>query len=317
MIKKYTDIVLRELPKAFKGHDSRFILSVGLKVTGISFLVSSLVYLYLYQVMRLNYILFKAAGFTAHQDGSVFFDYLAQEVISNLTMLFIYHIFLFFLGTYVGWLILRPFRLLGDYSEQVIENPNSIYRVDEFSTYKLLTRFSEFFFEYLREARRKGAIVSNSIPPQFSRIHQPVLDWIFMLHFGILLVIISITSSVFIIENSTSIYNNMTELAATTFQDTGGLGRRFFTEQLFILDDMIVLTIILLALGYLGLGLHLYGKVSGAAFAIFSTMRSFMKGNYSSRVHLIGYAYLREHTRKLNKYLEYAQNNFTRNSSSS
>jgi hypothetical protein len=41
-------------------------------------------------------------------------------------------------------------------------------------------------------------------------------------------------------------------------------------------------------------------------------MRSFMKGNHSSRVHLVGYTHLREYTRKLNKYLDYIQNNFSK-----
>jgi hypothetical protein len=84
---------------------------------------------------------------------------------------------------------------------------------------------------------------------------------------------------------------------------------------MFILDDIIGLTIALISFSYILLGLHLYSKVSGAAFGIFSTMRSFMKGNYSSRVHLVGFAHIREYTRKLNKYLDYIQNNFTKEQS--
>jgi hypothetical protein len=315
MIHKLKELSLREYRNAFKSDDSKFMVLVGIKVTGISLLISALVHLYLFQVMRLNHILFKSTGIISVQDNEVFFDYLMKESITNLSLIFIYHVFLFFIGTYVGWLILRPFRMLGEYSEEVIDQQNAVYSVDEFSTYKLLTRFSEFFFEYLRESRRKGHIISNSIPPQYSKIHQPVLDRIFMLHFGILLVIISLSSSLFIIENATNVYNNMAELASNTIEDRQGIGRRYFTQQLFVVDDMIIMTVILIVMGYTGLGLHLYGKVSGAAFAIFSTMRAFMKGNYNSRVHLIGYPYLREHTRKLNKYLDYIQNNLGRHES--
>ena len=81
---------------------------------------------------------------------------------------------------------------------------------------------------------------------------------------------------------------------------------------MFILEDIVVLTMVLIAVSYTMLGFHLYAKVSGAAFAIFSTMRSYMKGNYSSRVHLVGYSYLRDYTRKLNKYLDYVQNYFAK-----
>lgn len=294
----------------FKNADTRFIMSVGLKVSGISLGISLFIYYFLFQVSRLNYAFFESQGFPV-RDEELFFDYIGQEAIENLPVLFSFHIFLFFIGTYVGWLILRPFRVIGEYCEEVLEHPNAVYKTDEFSNYKLLTRFSEFFFEFLRESRRKGEIVSNSIPPQYSRIHKPLLDWVFLLHFGILLIIISICSSVFIIENSSSLFRNMTDLAIGTLSNTTAV-RKYFTNQLFILDDLVTMTIVFTSFFYILLGLHLYGMVSGAAFGIFSTMRSFMKGNYFSRVHLVGYAYIRDYTRKLNKYLDYLENNLVK-----
>jgi hypothetical protein len=298
-----------ELGRVFKDEDTRFMVFTGLKVSGISFFINIIVYTCLFQVMRLNHAFFRSHGFPEIEGGEVFYSYLLPETIDNLTIFFLFHIFLFFIGTYVGWLILRPFRIIGEYCDQVIENPNAIYKVDEFSTYKLLTRFSEFFFEYLRESRVKGEITTSSIPPQFSRIHKPVTDRVFMLHFGLLLVIIGISSSVFIIENGTAIFQNMIELATKTLANSKE-ANRFFAAQTFVMDDLVNLTIFLVTTLYLALGLHLYNKVSGAAFGIFSTMRSFMKGNYFSRVHLVGYAYIRDNTRKLNKYLDYVQNNF-------
>lgn len=300
----------QELRKIFKNADTRFIIFVGLKISGISLGVSLLVYYFLFQVSRINYIFFEAQGFPVKDEG-LFFDYIAAEAMENAPILFAFHVFLFFIGTYVGWLILRPFRVIGEYCEQVLENPNAPYKIDEFSNYRLLARFSEFFFEFLREARRKGEISSNSIPPQYSKIHKPVLDWIFLLHFGILLIIISICSSVFIIDTSSILFRDMTELAMKTLQDTPAV-RQFLTRQLFVLDELVFMTIFLTSIFYIFLGLHLYGMVSGAAFGIFSTMRAFMKGNYFSRVHLVGYAYIRDYTRKLNKYLDYLENNFNK-----
>lgn len=307
-MKRFTNLFRpQELRKLFKNEDTRFIMFVGLKVSGISLGISLFVYYFLFQVSRLNYAFFQSQGFPV-QDESLFFDYIAGEALENAPILFAFHVFLFFIGTYVGWLILRPFRVIGEYCEQVLENPNVVYKTDEFSNYKLLTRFSEFFFEFLREARRKGEITSNSIPPQYSKIHKPVVDWVFLLHFGILLVIISICSSVFIIDNSSILFRDMTELAMKTLQDTPAV-RKFLTRQLFVLDELVFMTISLTTFFYILLGLHLYGMVSGAAFGIFSTMRAFMKGNYFSRVHLVGYAYIRDYTRKLNKYLDYLENN--------
>ncbi len=293
--------------RAFKGEDSRFIMLVGLKVSGISFFVTLFIYYFLLQVSRLNYAFFEAQGFPL-QDEGLFFDYIAGEALENAPILFAFHVFLFFIGTYVGWIILRPFRVIGEYCDKVLENPNAVYKIDEFSHYKLLTRFSEFFFEFLREARRKGEISSNSIPPQYSKIHKPVPDYVFLLHFSILLIIISICSSVFIIENSSILFHDMTELAMKTLKDPAVVGK-FFSKQMFILDELVFMTVTFTAIFYVLLGFHLYSKVSGAAFGIFSTMRAFMKGNYFSRVHLVGYVYIREYTRKLNKYLDHVENN--------
>jgi hypothetical protein len=298
-----------DFKKAFRKEETRFILAVGLKVTLISMAINLFIYYLVWRVLRINYAFFRALGFPDSQDDNIFVNYVTSEALENLSVLFVFHICLFFIGVYVGWLILRPFRVLGDYCEEVLENPNAIYRVDEFSTYRLLTRFSEFFFEYLRESRKRGEISTNSIPPQFSRIHAPVLDYVFLLHFGILLVIIAITSAVFIIENTTSILQSMMELAEKTLKRPD-LVNKFFSNQGFITDETIGLTVVLIVICYTLLGFHLYAKVSGAAFGIFSTMRAFMKGNYYSRVHLVGYSYIREHTRKLNKYLDYMENKF-------
>lgn len=302
---------LVELKRVFKSEESRFILFTGLKVSAISFFISVFVGLMVIEVMRLNYAFFKSQGFPDFGGQTPYYDFLTSGFIDNLYVLFAFHIIIFFLGCYVGWLILRPFKTIGEYCERVLEYPNAIYKVDEYSTYKLLTRFSEFFFEYLRESRKKGVMTTNSIPPQFLGIHKPVVDKIFMLHFGLLLVIISISSAVFTIQNTTSIFENMIVLASKTLPNARN-AERFFSGQMFIIDDMIALTIVLISVGYIGLGFHLYDKVSGAAFGIFSTMRSFMKGNYFSRVHLLGYAYIRDYTRKLNKYLDYIEQNLNK-----
>jgi hypothetical protein len=103
----------------------------------------------------------------------------------------------------------------------------------------------------------------------------------------------------------------MTDLATKTLPESVAV-RKFISSQIFILDELVLMTITLTSIFYILLGLHLYSKVSGAAFGIFSTMRTFMKGNYFSRVHLVGYAHIRDYTRKLNKYLDHLEKNLVK-----
>lgn len=311
MLSMFYKKVIKEFKAVFKTENSRFIVAVGLKFSLISILVTFYMIWFLSQVLRLNYAFFRANGFLDFRDESVFFDFIYGGVLDNLLYVFIFHVSLFFIGTYVAWLMLRPFKNIGEYCEKVTSNVNYAYQVEEFSSYTLLTRFSEFFFEYLRESRRKKYIFSNSIPPQYSKIHGPRLDFVFLLHFGLIMLIAVISSGFFIVENTSRIYEAMIELGSRTLQDQASV-QKFFSEQFFILENMTILTSIILLVSYSFLGLHLYSKVSGASFAIFSTMRSFMKGNYSSRVHLVGFSHLREYTRKINKYLDYIENNFAK-----
>lgn len=310
MLKNFYLSPVNGIKRVFKTEDSRFIIVVGIKVTSISFAISVIVHWFIFQIMRINHGFFEAYGFPEFNEHT-FYDLIIKEAVDNFPVLFISHIFLFFIGCYLGWLILRPFRTIGEFCDNVIEKPNAIYHLEQFNTYALLTRFSEFFFEFLRESRKSGQITTHSIPPQYSKIHKPVFDRVFALHIGLLLVLISITTAVFIIENSSSIYTSMVELATKTLRNQKAVSQ-FLSAQVFVLDEIMNLTIFLITLSYTLLGFHLYSKVSGAAFGIFSTMRAFMKGNHSSRVHLVGFAYVRDYTRKINKYLDYMQNNFSK-----
>lgn len=310
MMKKYGNFIIKNYRLLFKQEDSRFILMTGLKITSISLVTFGVSFYFLLQILKLNFIFFEARGYPKlDMLEQAWYEFVIGESLENLVYIFFFHIFLFFIGVYVGHVILRPFRTLGEYCEKAIERPNTVYRVDDFSTYRLLTHFSAFFFEYLRESRKRGVVLSNSIPPQYQRIHKPVFDKVFVFHFFFLLLIVSMSSTVFMIEMIGSIYSNMIELAITNLKNDPSVGE-FFTKQKFIYEHIVGLGIGLSSILYIFLGFHLYSSVSGAAFGIFATMRSFMKGNYFSRVHLIGYSYIREHTRHLNKYLDYIQNNF-------
>lgn len=309
-MRKIWHSLMVQIRMVFKGEDSKFLLFTGIKIMAISMVTFICSFYFLLQVLRLNFVFFESKGYPKLEIlEQAWFEAVIGESLENLVYIFFFHIFLFFIGIYVGHIILRPFRAIGEYCQKVIDQPNAVYKVDDFSTYRLLTHFSEFFFEYLRESRKRGLILANSIPPQYSGIHKPMADKIFIFHFVFLLTIVSISSTVFIVETINSIYSNMIELALTTLKFDPSL-TEFFTKQNFIYDQTVYITIGMTVILYSLLGMHLYSMVSGAAFGIFATMRSFMKGNYFSRVHLIGYSYIREHTRVLNKYLDYIQNNF-------
>ena len=296
--------------KVFQSEESRFLLGTALKIWGISVLVEMIVGYILFSNVRLNFYFFRAHGYGGiDQLGEAYFQHVLSDLIDALPLVLLFHIIIFFMGLYIGHIILRPFKRMGDYCIKVIDNPDLAYSNEEFSAYRLLTRFSELFFDHLRESRQKGKITARDIPPQYMGVHKPVFDGPFLFHFSFFLVIIMIVSIVVIMDFATDVHDNMTQIAIRMLKSDPKVMTAFFQDQSFLVDEMWFLTAILVVGLHIVMAFHLYSQVSGAAFGIFATMRSFMKGNWQNRVHLVGYSYLRESTRALNKYLDWVQKN--------
>ncbi len=298
--------------RLFQTDESRFLISTAVKVWAISALVELIVGYILFSNVRLNYYFFRAHGYRGIDElGEAYFQHVMGDVIDALPWVLFFHVVIFFMGLYVGHMMLRPFKNIGDYCRLAIDNPNTVYQVESFSAYRLLVRFSELFFEHIRLARQQGALEKRDVPPQFMGVHKPVLDTQFLFHFCFFLLIIMIVSIVAIMGFAVNVNDNTTQIALKMIKADPRVLSAFFQDQSFLIDELWILTAALIVGLHILMGVHLYAQVSGAAFAIFATMRSFLKGSWQNRVHLVGYSYLRDSTRSLNKYLDWVQKNLT------
>jgi hypothetical protein len=302
------------LKKLFQSDESRFLLGTGFKMWSISLIVELLVGYILLNNVRLNYHFFHSHGYRGIDELSdAYFYHVTADIIDAIPWILGFHVIIFFMGLYMGHLMLRPFKRIGTYCTDVIQNSNAVYRVEEFSAYRLLTRFSELFFDHLSAGRKKGSLDKREIPPQFMGVHKPVLDGQFLFHFSFFLIIIMIISIGAIMGFASNIQENTTQIALKMLKADPKIISAYFHDQSFLIDEMWILTALLIVGMHVVLGFHLYSQVSGASFAIFATMRSFMKGSWQNRVHLVGYSYLRDSTRALNKYLDWVEKNLIQN----
>jgi hypothetical protein len=294
-----------KLNKLFKGEDSKFFLSNGLKVSSVYLLTALFAIYAIWLVLSLNNVFFEANGFMEIAElRSAYFDFITGRILHNVSYVFLFYIILFFSGMYLTKILLRPFEIISVYCTNAIENKNEIYNPDTFSDYKLLTRFSEFFFQYISESRKNKKLTSNTVPPTFTKVHGPVFDKVFFFHFSLFISIIALTSSILLMVITTNSYDSMVELAIKTIPNSGHNVAYFMKNQKFIFDSIQIYSICILVVSYLLLAVHLYSKVSGAVFGFFSTMRAFVKGNHAARVHLVGYPHIRPYSRAFNKYLD-------------
>ncbi len=82
---------------------------------------------------------------------------------------------------------------------------------------------------------------------------------------------------------------------------------RFMESQKDLFNSIVSLAIVNVVGSYLLLAIHLYGKISPAIYAFFATMRSYMKGNFKARVHLLGHVHIRPYARSFNKFLDHVE----------
>lgn len=296
--------------KLFQAEDSRFLLATGLKFVGIFSIVSFFVYYLVWVVASMNSVYFEANGLgTSLELREALTQSLLSVVVDKLPFAAIILVAIFFAGVYFGKILMRPFEIIGAYSAKSADGEAAEYNPDLFSDYKLLTRFSEFFFRYIDECKSEKRLKDATIPPTFTRIHGPTFERVFFFHFLLLILIFTILTVFAMVYITAELRSQLFVILLNTSgkMSSEKASLYFLENQGFIFESIIWVAVVLMICSYLTLAFHLYGKVAGAIFAFFSTMRSFMKGNRRARVHLIGYAQIRPHGRAFNKYLDYIE----------
>ena len=165
----------KERVTRFLGDDEEmFKIGMGLKFLGVSVLCTISVLLFTYLLIRIDLIFFVSHGFPGALDfKDAFIDFIYSSLYDEVLWITLSGVFVFGLGYYLSSIMIRPFKVIGEYCEDKISKKNNFYSPDFFSDLKLLTSFSVFFFSKIDEGGIKGKIGSIDIPNHFTRIHKP------------------------------------------------------------------------------------------------------------------------------------------------
>ena len=188
-------------------NDDEFMFKLG---TGIKFVLISLgftfaVLLFTFLLLKIDLIYFVAHGYpgaTEFQDA--FYDFVYSSLFDEVPYVVIAVIFIFLLGYYLSAIMIRPFKVIGQYCEDRLNNQESYYSPDYLSDLKLLTTFSVFFFSKIDEAKHKGKLEKIDVPQDFTRIHKPVFEKNFFFNYLFIIVIFALLASmgILIINNT-------------------------------------------------------------------------------------------------------------------
>lgn len=298
--------------KLRKNEEAKFRMINCLKIISVSIISLLLTISCIYIITESNLIYFESIGYPQlEQFRSGFFDFIFGRLLEHIPYIATFLVTLIFGGLYISTLLLRPFFLITDYCNRVLHEDKANYDQEFFSDLKLLTRFSEWFFTKMESATEEGKLKVLDVPERFTRIHGPVFERVFFIQFSLFVCILSTAAYITIYVLGVDFHAHLVDFSNLTVEHSQGM-QHFLRRQSDVFGMMEKFIMIFHITGYLYLVFNLYSKVSSPAFGIFATMRSFSKGNYKNRVHLIGYNYLRPCCRVINKYLDFIEKSYTK-----
>ena len=301
--------IFEKLKDYYADDEFMFKVGTGLKFVFISMFFLVLVLSFTLVMVKIDLNYFTSKGFPgAMEFEDAFYSFVYGSLNSRWPLLIFPLVAIFASGYYVSTIMMRPFKVIARFCEERLSDQSMQYSPDLFSDLKLLTSFTAFFFARVDEAKVRGKFQKVEIPEGFTKIHKPVFEKTFFINYFFVIIAFSLLASILILYLNFEIHNQILILAKQVLKSGTNKEISIFLNDQF--DVMRTVTEFLLGfhvLIYCMFGIHLYGKVSTPAFAVFATMRSFLKGNTHNRIHLVGYSYLRNDCRIINKYLDHVQ----------
>jgi hypothetical protein len=299
------------LQKLLSNDELMFKLLTATKFTLITAMFAFTTIALTYLLLKIDLVFFETHGYPVQFTfQSTFFEFIFRNMWEMLKWLILFTLFIFLGGYYIAVVMMRPFRTIGLHCEERLNNQTRFYQVDFLSDLKLLTSFSSFFFNKVDEAKVKNKLIKVEIPEDFKNIHKPIIEKNFFINYFFLIVIMALLASVGILVLSNEIRSQVIALSTGLMKQNQQV--KFFLERQAEVENQAIMGLLIVHIFVnFAFGLHLYNKISTPAFAVFATLRSFLKGNYHNRIHLVGFYYLRNDCRKINKYLDHIQKSLT------
>lgn len=304
-------ILLKKIIEIENKEEFSFSVKIALSFVLVTLFCTSLVIFFNMVQVQINLNFIVASGFMGMTEIlAIIEDYIFKDAFWLILLIFLWLLVVFVFGFYLSKIMIRPFKIIALNCHLRREGIQIFYSPDLLSDLPTLTRFSLFFFKEIENAIKMGGLKLVEIPKQFTGIHKPIIERNFFFNYFLIILIFCVVSSYCLVALNLEIRDLINELV-TKLRLSNQSTAYFIDAQNSLANTSLIFFVFLHAFAFLGLGIYLYSKISTPAFAVFATLRSFLKGNYHNRIHLVGYTYLRHECRIINKYLEYIQKELT------
>ena len=288
--------------KIFDSAYSQFKLKTGLLYL-FGFLVSFVILSsYLSILLHSNVIFLEANGYLALSELRVaYYDYISQIILKTLPALFGFGVLIFWAGIGVAFFLIKPFQAIADYCEGDQKEP---FTLSPIWGNRFLVSFASFFFKAIEESRSQRTFKNTVIPGPFEGVRKVGVDYIFLMNLIFSVIVISVVSGVILYSFGVELQSSIADYSIQVLKEYGAPTSKFVAGQQELFSRAMIFTTLIMSSLYFILSLHLYSGISPAIYGVFTAMRSFLKGNQESRVHLLGYGHIRPIGLSINKYIK-------------
>lgn len=268
----------------FSNNDSRFELRTALQVVAIP-LIGLLFFAFTFwQFLSSIQSFFFALGI--ENSEGLFFDFIFSGLSDQFPYLVLYFALIFFVGSYLSILLLRPFKKIEDYCEHSLEHPEAYldFETSGLENKKLLSHMSLLFFQFMAMCRQSQLYEPQIMDEKIEQVISPRPDWVFYFQYFTILMIIALFCGVGLYVFTVDTFDAIVTLAQQGSKNYSSLINSYLTHQREYLDYIFFATISLVVILYIILCRHIVEIVNGVSFAFFRYMRQIMRGDFTTVV---------------------------------
>ncbi len=270
----------------FSSNDSRFELRSSLQVVGVPIIGLA------YFIMLFSQFLFSIQSFFfamgIESEQSIFFDYLFNQLNNQFPLLMLYFSLIFFVGSYLSILLLRPFNRIESYCHRSLEHPEAYqeFVLSGIEGKKLLTKMALHFFQFIAICRQSKVFEAQELPVELAQVKGPKIDWVFYFQYAAVLLIIALLCGAglyfFIVDTFEAIVTLAQQNVSANSLSQSEIISKFLTHQRDYLDLIFYSTITLISFLYILLCQYIVETINGVSFAFFRSMRQIIEGKFDT-----------------------------------
>jgi hypothetical protein len=232
--------------------------------------------------MSMNHSYFISLGLDIPEPSREnFLDYIFNPQLDYLFYVGPFLIGVFFIGLFMGHMVLRPFNQVEKMCQNVLGGVDKNYKYEGLNSQKLLIILGHFISDFVK-GKKQGKTVS--VPSSLEKVNGPVMDWVFYFQFLCMMIILTVITVTAISVFTAQLHQDVIQVALTFFKKPPKGIDVFLLSQNEIIDLIILVPSLISCVLYALIARLMINKVEGVTYAYIRDVKDVARGDTQRRI---------------------------------